>query len=94
MKSNKQQRHELTRPLQLKLPGRDAHEKTGQHRLADIHRIESPTHIRVEQPGPDSNPNGGLKLTHQRGRGIGITSAHAADQVLERCIHQVATAKF
>jgi hypothetical protein len=38
-----QQSHELRRVSQIILPRSDTHEEAGEHRLADIHRVELPT---------------------------------------------------
>src|SRR5437868_3453878 len=64
-------------------PAAVAHEETGQHRLADVHRIDQPVQTPVAQAQADFQAEGRLIGLDQVGRGLLIPGANTAQHVRE-----------
>ena len=60
-----QQGDQLRRVVEVILPGGGADEEAGQHRLADVHRIEAALQGRVGQAGAHGQADGRLVAAHQ-----------------------------
>ena len=81
---------ELGRLIQVVLPRRRAHEEAGQHRLADIHRIEDPAQARIAQVQPNFQADRRLVAAHQLGRRLPVAGANVPQEPGKRASLRVA----
>ena len=81
-----EQLEQLLGRLQLVLPQGGADEEAGQHRLADVHRVEQPVQPGVHQPDARSPADRWLVPTHQLRCRLPVPGPNATEQHLEAFI--------
>ena len=78
-----QQLQQLLGLVQVILAGGGPDEEVGQHRLADVRRIQEAPQLRVGQADADGDADGRLVAAHQLRRRRPVPGAHPADEVAE-----------